>query len=210
MIKLRFAAVVTFLVSAQFSLYSQTSPRPPNTADRIDPTATNFAQPAYQPITESQRIAEFAKGLANPLYLVGNAASAGMGQWRDTPKEWKQGARGFGLRMGSSWGEHVVNQSLLFGASSLFHEDNRYVRSGQTGTGGRIAYALGSTFVARGDDGHRHLSRSRLLALAGAAAISRLWQPRSTAGVRSAATNFGVGVGATMGFQVIREFWPQK
>jgi hypothetical protein len=34
------------------------------------------------------------------------------------------------LRFGSSYAEHIVQETLMYGASSALHEDNRYVRSG--------------------------------------------------------------------------------
>jgi hypothetical protein len=198
------ATAISTLLAAQLCLFSQTT----NTADRVDPASAITGQPAYIPMTETQRLTEFAKDTANPISLFSSAASAGIGQWRNRPREWKQGGEAYGLRYGSSYAEHIVNETLKFGASSLLHEDNRYVRSGQAAVGARIGYALGNTFTARGDDGRRRLSRSRLLAFAGAALISRLWQPRSSNSLHSAGVNFGTSVGVTMGFQVAHEFLP--
>jgi len=161
-------------------------------------------------MTEAQRARLYLEDTANPLSLLGSAASAGFGQWRDRPREWKEGAEGYGLRFGSSYAEHIVRQTLIFGASSVFHEDNRYVRSRQSGFGNRVGYALGSTFLARGDNGVRRLSLSRIGAFAGAALISRLWQPRTTNNLRSAGVNFGTSMGVAIGFNVVREFWPHK
>jgi hypothetical protein len=67
-----------------------------------------------------------------------------------------------------------------------------------------------STFLARRDDGSRRISYSRIVAFAGAALISRLWQPRSTNSLHSAALNFGTSMGVAAGFDVAREFWPHK
>ena len=150
------------------------------------------------------------KDTFSPMSFVNSAASAGLGQWRDRPKEWKQGAEGYGLRYASSFAEHIANQTLLFGASSLFREDNRYVRSGEPGTGARVKYGVASTFMARHADGTRHISWSRIIAFAGAAAVSRLWQPHDNRSVRSGMFNFGTSVGITAGFNVAREFWPGK
>jgi len=123
-------------------------------------------------MTEAQRLRQYWKDTARPFSLVGSAAGAGLGQWRDRPREWKQGGEGYGLRYGSLFAEHIAFETLSFGASSVFHEDNRYVPSGQSGFGNRVGYALRSTFVARGDDGARRISRSRILAFAGAALLS--------------------------------------
>jgi hypothetical protein len=166
-------------------------------------------QPAFVPRTQGQRLREFFKDTVSPLSLINSAASAGLGQARDRPKEWKQGAEGYGMRYGSAFAEHIVRETLEFGASSVLHEDNRYIPSGQTGVGARIGYAVESTFLARRDNGSRRLSYSRIGAFAGAAFISRLWQPHSTGGPRSATVNFGTTIGIAAGFNVAREFLPR-
>jgi hypothetical protein len=166
-------------------------------------------QPAFVPMTESQRLREFFKDTVSPPSFVTSAANAGIGQARDRPEEWKQGGEGYGLRFASSFGTHIVRATLQFGASSLLHEDNRYIPSGQTGAKARIGYAVESTFLARRDDGSRRLSYSRIGAFAGAALISRLWQPDSTRTGRSAAINFGITMGVAAGFNVAREFLPR-
>jgi hypothetical protein len=185
-----------------------------NGADRLDTSNTTanptVNQPTYEPLTAGDRAREYLKGMFSPLSLVSSAASAGLGQWRDTPKQWKQGGEGYGLRYGSSYAEHIVRDTLMYGAASALHEDNRYIRSGETGFGSRVGYAVGSNFLARRDDGSRRFSFSRMAAFAGAALISRLWQPRQTDRWRSAAINFGTSVGVATGFDVAREFWPHK
>jgi hypothetical protein len=212
------ALSVSVLFAAQLCLPAQTT----DDADRADPAGAAVSQPTvptsnsttaqsvYTPMTAGQRVEEYFKDTTNPLSLVTSAAGAGYGQWRDRPREWKEGGLGYGRRYASSYAEHIVRSTLLFGASSLFHEDNRYFRSGETGVGSRIGYALGSTFLARSDDGSRHFSVSRVFAFAGAALISRLWQPPSTNKLRNAGINFGSTMGTAMGFEVVREFWPHK
>ncbi len=49
---------------------------------------------------------------------------------------------------------------LVFGSSSLLHEDNRHFRSGETGFSKRLRYALKSSVMARHDDGTENLSIS--------------------------------------------------
>jgi len=194
------------LIAAQLCLPAQTA----NGADRTDPSSNAATQPAYTPMTESERLSQFFKDTASPLSLFTSAACAGIGQWKDRPPEWKEGSEAYGLRYGSSYAEHIVRETLKFGAAGLFHEDNRFVRSEQSGFGNRLGYALGNPFLARGDHGERRLAVSRIAAFAGAAVISRLWQPRSTSSLRSAGANFGTSIGVAMGFDVAREFWPRK
>ena len=168
------------------------------------------SQPGATPITGRDRLRWYLRSTISPLSFVTSAASAGFGQWRDTPKEWREGAEGYGLRFASSYGEHVVRETLAFGASSVLHEDNRYRRSEESDVRPRIRYAVASTFLARRDDGSRRVSFSRVGPFAGAALISRLWQPKSTHSPRGAAVNFGTSIGIAAAFNVVREFWPRK
>jgi hypothetical protein len=149
-------------------------------------------------MTEGQRLREFFKDTVSPLSFLSSAASAGIGQARNRPKEWKQGSEAYGMRYGSAFAEQ-----------SVLHEDNRYIPSGQTGVGARIGYAVESTFLARRDNGSRRFSYSRIGAFAGGAFISRLWQPHSTGSARSATVNFGTTIGIAAGFNVAREFLPR-
>lgn len=205
---LRFVPVcgAAFFVCVNFCLAQSQ-----NSADRMDAaSAAGSSQPAPAPISEGDRLRWYLKAAVNPLSFVTSAASAGWGQWRDRPREWRQGAEGYGRRWASSYGEHVVRETMVFAASSALHEDNRYIRSGQPDLRPRIRYAVGSTFLARRDNGSRRLSISKIGAFAGAAVISRLWQPESTRSPRSAAVNFGTSIGIAAAFNVVREFWPRK
>ena len=159
-------------------------------------------------MTERDRLRLYLKGAVNPVSILSSAASAGLGQWRGRPPEWKQGAQGYGWRFGSAYAGHLVRETLMFGASSLLHEDNRYVRCGECGSKKRLGYALESTFLARHDDGSSHFSFSKVGAVAGASLISRTWQPASSGSLHSAGVNFGISMAVAAGFQVAREFLP--
>ena len=204
------ACATIVLFAAQWSMPAQT----PNSADRVDPASNTASIPAtpttYTPLTGGERVKEFFKDTASPFSLLASAASAGLGQWKDRPKEWKQGSEAYGYRYGSSYAEHIVRETIKFGAAAAFHEDDRYYHSEDPATGTRIGHALASPFLARGSDGSRHFAFSRIGAIAGAALISRLWQPHSTNSLRSAELNFASSIGVTMGMDVVREFWPHK
>ena len=206
---MKVASLVCSLVLSAACLSGQTT----GASDRAVPAASSPSTAARTPSppTAGDRLREYAFSFVNPVSLVAAGASAGLGQWRDRPKEWKEGSEAFGKRYGSAYAQHVVSSTLLLGTASLFGEDNRYFPS--TGSGfSRVSDALESTVLARRYDSagrpHRTLSFSRILALAGAAAISRLWQPESTRTVRSGLLSFGVSFGANAGVNVTREVVP--
>lgn len=162
------------------------------------------------PLTRHQRLRDYLLSLVSPIPVFGSAASAAIGQWRDHPNEWKEGAAGYGRRFASSMAQHVAGQTMLSGAAALLDENNRYVRSGQSGIRRRLRYALISTVLARSRDGSRHVSFSKIGTLAGAALLSRAWQPPSSAQPHNAWANFGASLGVAAGFNVLREFLPRR
>lgn len=170
------------------------------------------AQPEVTATAESESLHEYLKTWVNLDSLLNSAAAAGIGQWRDRPKEWMQGGEGYARRFGSAYAQHGVCSTIMFSASRLLHEDNRYVVSGESGFRNRLGYALASTVLARrydaGGHSHRRLSISRMGALAGAALISRTWQPTSTGSLRSGELSFATTIGIAAGFNVMREFLP--
>jgi hypothetical protein len=159
-------------------------------------------------MTEHDRLRQYLKDTVSPVSVLSSGAVAGIGQWRDRPPEWKQGSLGYGRRLGSEAAEHVVRATLMFGASSVLHEDNRYFRDDEGAFRARLRYAVESTFLARHDDGSKHISVSKIGAFLGAALISRSWQPSSSATLQSAGSNFGISMGVAAGFEVAREFLP--
>jgi hypothetical protein len=178
------------------------------------PAVNSANKPADQSqntqVTESKRLREYVKSWLSPVSLLMCAAGAGWGQLRDAPHEWGEGDEAFDLRLASAYGQHFVNSTLLLTGTSLFHEDNRYVPSGDFRTGARLKYALASSVISRHDDpgggSHRRVSFSRIAAFAGAALISRAWQPPSPRGPGHAAISFGGSIAVTAGFNVVREF----
>ena len=162
-------------------------------------------QPMHFGLTQKERNKLFVRDLFTPFSFVQTAASAGFGQWRDRPPEWRQGAAGYGRRFASAFGEHVTQETLKFGLASLLHEDNRYVPSGRTRVVSRVLYALESTFQSRDDNGQRQVSYSNIGSMAGASLISRAWQPASSGGVGNGAVSFGVSVAFAASMNVARE-----
>ncbi len=171
-------------------------------------TAATEKPPVFVPVTEGERVLLYLQDTVNLVSVLSSATSAGIGQWRDRPPEWNQGGQGYGRRFGSAYAEHIAQATLMFGASSLLHEDNRYFRCGAAGFKTRLGYAVESTFLARHDDGSRHVSISKIGAFAGAALISRAWQSASSGALRNAGANFGISIAVAAGFEVAREFLP--
>jgi hypothetical protein len=163
----------------------------------------------YIPLTQSERFGIYVKRMFNAESILRSSAGAAILQGTDTPQEWGQDGDGYGRRFANSYGQHIIRSTLMYGSSSILHEDNRYFQSGESGFWPRLHYALTSTVMARHDDGTRHLSFSRLASYTAVAFISRAWQPPSTRGPENAGSSLGVAFGVEAAFYVGREFFPR-
>ena len=161
----------------------------------------------FVPMTRSERAAHYVHALFGSEAFVLSAARAGVGQLRNSPHEWGQGAEGFGSRYGSAYAQRIIGQTIENGLALGLNEDNRYFRSGKHGIG-RLGYAVTSAFLARHYDGTRYISFSAIGGVSGSAFISRAWQPRSISSMGSGARSFGIGMGVRVGLNIGREFLP--
>jgi hypothetical protein len=202
--KHRFSAYIA--LTAVFALgtaIADDGPKPDTNTGATSPPPREFA-----PMTRSERLANYATSLADPGSILSAAASAGIRQATNSPKEWGGGAEAYGDRIGSAFAQHVIQSTLMSGSAWALHEDNRYFASGQSGFIRRMKYAVRGTMLARRDNGSQSLSYSRIGGTAGAAFISRIWQPRSTTTAGDGAVSFGISMGSQMGFNIVREFFP--
>jgi hypothetical protein len=169
---------------------------------------SSIPPPEFAPMTRSERFSRYLLGLVDVESILRSAASAGIRQAENSPKEWGGGAEAYGERVGNGFAEHIINRTVQYGMAAALHEDNRYFVSGQTGFFRRTKYAIKSTLLARHDNGNQYFSFSRIGGAASAGFISRLWQPRSTNSAGDGAESFGITMGSDIGFNVFREFWP--
>jgi len=159
-------------------------------------------------LTEKDRFQLYLLSAGGPVPLLGEAAGAGISQWKNTPPEWGQGWGAFGERYGSNLAYNGIRQTITYGASVALHEDTRYFASGKHGVWGRTGYALLSTFTARRPDGRQTFSVSSVGGVFGASAIASIWGPESWKGAHNIAGNACISFGATAALNVVREFLP--
>jgi hypothetical protein len=174
----------------------------------VSSVVSNHPPPKFAPMTRGERFRNYMVRVAGPQPFITAAATAGISQAEDTPKEWSGGAEGYGKRIGDAYAQQFIRGTLEYGLSAALHEDNRYFVSGQTGFFRRTRYAVVSTLLARHESGNQSFSFSRIGSAAGAAFISRAWQPRSITSAGDGAVSFGISIGSDIGFNIVREFWP--
>jgi hypothetical protein len=159
-------------------------------------------------LTERKRLHLYILSVAGPVPLLGEAAGAGIGQWEDNPKEWGEGRGAYVERFESNLAYNAVRQTITYGTSIAFHEDNRYYASHKHGFWARTGYAVLSTVMARRSDGREAFSVSSVAGIVGASTISSIWGPPSWKGVENISANAGISFAATAGFNLAREFLP--
>jgi len=165
-------------------------------------------QDQFTPLTRKERLKVYAKDLLSPFHFLMAGASAGITQLQNVPPEWGQGAEGYGRRFANYYAYATTSSMLQMAGEDILHEDNLYYGSGEHGVWRRVKYAVKSSVLARSDDGTQHLSVSQIGSTAGAAFISRLWQPRSNNSAGDGAVSFGISMATNAGVNVIREFLP--
>lgn len=165
-------------------------------------------QDQFKPLTSKERLKIYSEDLISPFHFFLAGASAGITQLQDSPREWGEGAEGYGKRFANYYASATVANVLQMAGEDILHEDNFYYGSGERGVWRRLKYAVKSSVLARGSDGSQHFSISQVGSTAGAAFISRLWQPRSHDSAGDGAVSFGIAMATNAGVNVLREFLP--
>jgi hypothetical protein len=162
--------------------------------------------------TGATRAENYRRKMVGRNALATAGAHAAINQARNSPHEWGQGAAGAVKRFGSSLGQHVVKGTIQMGVAAAHHENLHYQRSNLQGKWPRVKYAVKSTFIVPKTNrpGKKTFALGRVSGNLGAGLISRVWQPASAAGLGAGLASGGIGLGADVGVNVAREFWPQK
>ena len=115
--------------------------------------------------TETTKVHNYLFDAFGPYPIFGAGLTAGINQAYNTPPEWKQGAGGYGRRIGSDFGIAAVSTTTRYALSEALREDTLYYRCECKGVLPRLRHAVISTFTARrGVDGHRVFSFPDLIA----------------------------------------------
>lgn len=176
------------------------------------------AQPAvhrpspHEPSHAKTRLKQYRKSTFGPGAVARSAAGAGIQQWRNHPRQWGHGVKGYGRRFASGFGQHAVKNTIQFGVGALRHEDPRSTRPLKPkGFRPKLKDAVRNTFTVR-RYGHRKrgVAAGRISGAVGAGLISRAWQPSSLATVGSGLQSGGISLGADLAINTAREFIPDK
>lgn len=200
----RTIGVLVITVAAAFSVNSQEA----RTTQSTEPAAaqTQTTTPDYVFPTPRERFKRYVMSTVGPERLLRTAASAGIAQWKGSPEEWGQGAKGYGKRYASSLGQSAIQQTVTYGLDSALQLDTGFQKSKREGFFPRLKDSLAQYVTSRNKSGKRVISAPRFAGVyTGAIIASETWYPERYSykdGLRNGTATMLWGFGVN----VVREF----
>lgn len=152
---------------------------------------------------------KLASQYINPYTFVFVAGEAGVNQALDRPREYGQGAEGYGKRFGAALADGLTNSVFATGVyPSLLHQDPRYYRRGSGSFFNRAFYAATRVLVTRQDSQRSAFNVSEIMGNLTSAAIGTAYYPDSQRDFSHVAERAGIQLSFDAGFDVLKEFYP--
>jgi hypothetical protein len=153
----------------------------------------------------------FVQDSFDPITFLSAGFNAGLDQAQNNDPSYRQGAAGYGKRFGANYAGQVSSEFFHdFAYPVIFSEDPRYYRMAHGSAKKRLLHALEHVFVAHNDEtGRQMFNVSAWLGDASTAALANVYHPDYKRGFAPAAERVGYSVLSDMGFDVLREFWPE-
>lgn len=146
----------------------------------------------------------------DPLAFLTAGFNAGLDQGQNNDPTFGQGAEGYGKRYAAAFAGQTAQRFFSdFAYPAIFSEDPRYYRLAHGTRRQRLIHAVGHTFIAHRDNGRHIFNFSEWLGAATSSALSPTYHPGNERGFGAAAQRAGFEIGTDMGFDVLREFWPE-
>jgi hypothetical protein len=145
----------------------------------------------------------------NPYTLAFVAAEAGVNQARNSPKEYGQGAEGYGKRYGAGFADGLTAGIFITGVyPSVLRQDPRYYRLGDGSLSHRTGYALSRILVTRQDSGRKAFNFSEVLGSFSSSALAVTYYPKSQRNFSDVAERAGIQFAFDAGFNLLKEVYP--
>lgn len=152
----------------------------------------------------------FLRDSVDPETFLAAGLNAGISQGENNDPSFGQGASGYGKRFGVSYIDEVQYRFFKeFAYPTIFGEDPRYYRIGQGPVRRRFLHAVAHAVVAYNDNGKPMFNYSEWLGEASGVTVSNLYHPGNRRGFTPAAKSVAIGVGLDIGYDELREFWPE-
>ncbi len=161
-------------------------------------------------INAGQKFHLFTRNTFEPVTVLVASFNAGISQAQNSDPGFGQGAQGYGKRFGASIADQASGDffhTVFFPV--VFHQDPRYYRQGEGSGVDRAKHALAHVFVAHRDSGTRMFNFSEWMGTVAAEALSNTYHPGNRRGAGALSERAGISIGTDIGFDVLREFWPE-
>ncbi|MGB2603001.1 MAG: carboxypeptidase-like regulatory domain-containing protein [Candidatus Sulfotelmatobacter sp.] len=164
-------------------------------------------EPHPEPLTTRMKFHMAYKDITHPVFSIRTAAWAGVQQARNNPDEWRQGAEGYGKRLGAGFVDGVSG-SLISNAilPSLLHQDPRYFYQGSGTKKSRALHAMLAPLVCKGDNGAWQPNYSQWGGSLIGYSISTAYYPSSDRTAGHVFQTFGIDMGLHVVGSLAQEF----
>jgi hypothetical protein len=134
--------------------------------------------PDAAPLAPKHKFELAWKSASDPITLIGVGVLAGIDQAAGRWGAYGQGAQGYAKRYGASY-SNVFAATFIGGAimPSVLKQDPRYFYKGSGSKRSRILYALASSVICKGDNGHWQPNYSNVIGSFAAAGIANAYIP---------------------------------
>jgi hypothetical protein len=167
--------------------------------------------PNAVPLTSKQKFELAWKSSIDPVTFVIVGATAGIQQATNGLSGYGQGAEGYAKRYGAGYGD-FLSSTFMGGAvfPSILKQDPRYFYKGTGSVRSRILYAIATSVVCKGDNGHWQACYSGIMGSLASGAISDLYHPDNNRGAAMVFENAAIGLGETAAVNLFQEFVVRK
>jgi len=164
-------------------------------------------EPHPEPLTTGMKFHLAYKSLTSPVFFGRVVGWAGVEQAADTPGQWRQGAEGYGKRVGAGFADAttagLIGNAIL---PSLLHQDPRYFYQGTGTKKSRALHAVLATVICKGDNGAWQPNYSALGGSLISYSISTAYYPSADRNAEHVFRGFGIDIGLHVAGSLAQEF----
>jgi len=152
----------------------------------------------------------FLRDSVDPETFLAAGFDSGISQSENDDPTFGLGAKGYAKRYGAGYTDEVQFRFFKeFTYPTIFSEDPRYYRMGQGPKGRRFLHAVAHAVVAYNDNGRPIFNYSEWLGEISGTSLSNLYHPGARRGFAPAARGVAIDVALDIGYDELREFWPE-
>ena len=152
----------------------------------------------------------FLHDSVDPETFLAAGFDAGISQAENDDAPFGQGGEGYAKRLAASYTDEAQFRFFKeFAYPTVFGEDPRYYRMGQGPLRRRLLHAVAHSVVAYNDHSTPMFNFSEWLGEISGVSLSNIYHPGARRGFAPAAEGIAIDVGMDIGFDELREFWPE-